>query len=58
MVLSLLGRCSVPWFLFPLLFLREFGGCVLPDKKFSEDLIGVPTEGFWSNMILCIGAYT
>jgi hypothetical protein len=30
---SLLGECFVPWFLFPLWFLGECGGCVLPGRK-------------------------
>lgn len=33
----------VSWFLFPLWNVEEYDGCVLPDRKFSVDLIGMAT---------------
>lgn len=43
MGLSLLGRCLILGFCFLSGFLREYCGCVLPDRKFSVNLRDVAT---------------
>lgn len=43
--LSLLGECFRPGFLFPVWIFRDCDGCVLPDMKFSLDLIVLATGG-------------